>query len=402
MGNHLDLLETPCSHLTASIVPMIFFTKPTHHLGVESLTMGGLERSMCHAVILCSRGRPRELEVAVRNLCFQNLSPKIIIIVVTSQEDLSENIDSLKETLLEKEILLEIFVSAPGLTKQRNFGLSKVNGDIDIVHFFDDDVILPPEYLDIVDSLFQSRLDISGIGGRTTDNTDIKVSSLERFFLLNSKSSGVLLPSGINVGFRYSVDPYEVDWLPGCTMSYRISRIHGISFDESREGVGWGEDVDFSARVAERGKLLMFSHPRILHTKSTVYRVNDLERSLKNDNSRIKLARNNVGGVKICWILWSFFGEIVVGSKILRLYFTSLLDLIKQSLISIARLFRIMYEFTEKFWRNVLFNLKYLNVFTMRKSFRKITQYILTEARVLGLRSINFYKQLKSSEIPAK
>ena len=364
--------------------------------------MGGLERSMSHAVILCSRMRPRELEVAVRNLSFQNLSPKIIIIVVTSQEDLSENIDSLKETLLEKEILLEIFVSAPGLTKQRNFGLSKVNGDIDIVHFFDDDVILPPEYLDIVDSLFQSRLDVSGIGGRTTDNTGIKVSSLERFFLLNSKSAGVLLPSGINVGFRYSVDPYDVDWLPGCTMSYRISKILGISFDESREGVGWGEDVDFSARVAERGKLLMFSHPRILHTKSNVFRVSNLERSLKNDNSRIKMARNNVGGVKIYWILWSFFGEIVVGSKILRLYLTSLLDLMKQSLISIARLFRIMYEFTEEFWRNVLFNLKYLNTFTMRKSFRKITQYILTEARVLGLRSINFYKQLKSSEIPTK
>jgi len=394
--------------------------------------MEGLKMSMRHTVILCSRGRPRELEIAVRNLSFQKLSPEMIVIVVTSHQDLSENISLLKETLLEKDIHLEIFISDPGLTKQRNFGLSQVKECSDVVHFFDDDVILPPEYLEIVDSLFQESPEVIGIGGRTTDNSDFNVSFLQRFFLLNSKSAGALLPSGINIGFRYSIEPYEVDWLPGCTMSYRLPTNFKIDFDESREGVGWGEDVDFSSRVSELGKLLVFSHPQIIHTKSAVFRVSDLERSIQNDNSRIKMARSNLGGVKIYWILWSFFGEFVLGTKILKLYFYSFLDLLKQSLISALRLFRILYSFTRSFGKNIILNfrltnlfrirvffselyvfsinfwkeiihaLKYLNVFNLRISFQKITQSVRNEARIFGLRLLNFYKQLSSSENSTK
>ena len=388
--------------------------------------------SMRHTVILCSRGRPRELEITVRNLSFQKLSPEMIVIVVTSHQDLSENISLLNETLLEKDIHLEIFISDPGLTKQRNFGLSQVKECSDVVHFFDDDVILPPEYLEIVDSLFQERPEVIGIGGRTTDNSDFSVSFLQRFFLLNSKSAGALLPSGINIGFRYSIEPYEVDWLPGCTMSYRLAKNFKMDFDESREGVGWGEDVDFSSRVSELGKLLIFSHPRIIHTKSTVFRVSDLERSIKNDNSRIKMARSNVGGVKIYWILWSFFGEFVIGSGILKLYFKSFLALVKQTLISTLRLVRLIYKFLRslgekfvldfrfsnlftirisftaiyvfsiKFWKDFARALKYLNVFSLRITFGKITQLILNESRIFGLRLFNFYKQLSSSENSAK
>jgi len=215
-------------------------------------------------------------------------------------------------------------------------------------------------------------------------------------------------------------------------MSYRLPTNFKIDFDESREGVGWGEDVDFSSRVSELGKLLVFSHPQIIHTKSAVFRVSDLERSIKNDNSRIKMARSNVGGVKIYWILWSFFGEFVLGTKILKLYFYSFLDLLKQSLISALRLFRILYSFTRSFgkniildfrltnlfrirvffselyvfsinfWKEIIHALKYLNVFNLRISFQKITQSVRNEARIFGLRLLNFYKQLSSSENSTK
>jgi len=351
-------------------------------------------KALRHSVILCSLGRPRELEIAIRNLTFQILAPEMIIIVVTSDQDLSEEIISLRQTLLQKGIQLEIFISDPGLTKQRNFGLSKVQKAIDVVHFFDDDVILPPDYLEIVDSIFRSTSDVIGVGGRTIDNVDYDGNLIERFFLLNSKSSGKLLASGINIGFRYSHNPYKVDWLPGCTMSYSASKISHMKFDESREGVGWGEDVDFSSRASKLGTLVIFSHPRILHTKSTIARVSDLERSLKNDNSRIKMSRRGIGGIKIQWILWSFFGEIVIGSKILKIYFKSLLDLLKQFSKSILRLVKVLSQFIVEFWKLYFYSFKFLNVFSLRITFPNINKLIIKEARFFAFRVKNFYKQL--------
>jgi glycerol uptake facilitator-like aquaporin len=144
------------------------------------------------------------------------------------------------------------------------------------------------------------------------------------------------------------------------------------------------------------------------------------------------MARSNVGGVKIYWILWSFFGEFVIGSGILKLYYKSFLDLVKQTLISTLRLFRIIYEFNRsfgekfilnfrfsnlftirislsavyefsiKFWKDIARALKYLNILSIRIPFGKITQLILNDSRIFGLRLFNFYKQLSSSENSAK
>ena len=359
-------------------------------------------KALRHSVILCSLGRPRELEIAIRTLTFQFSAPEMIIIVVTSNQDLSEEIISLRQTLLQKGIQLEIFISDPGLTKQRNFGLSKVQKATDVVHFFDDDVILPPEYLETVDSIFRSTSDVIGVGGRTIDNVDYDGSFIERFFLLNSKSSGKLLASGINVGFRYSHNPYKVDWLPGCTMSYCAPKISHMKFDESREGVGWGEDVDFSSRASELGTLVIFSHPRIVHTKSTIERVSDLERSLKNDNSRMKMARSGVGGIKIQWILWSFFGEILIGGKILKIYVISLLDLLIQFNKSILRLFKVFSQFVVEFWRSIILSFKFLNAFNLRITFSNINKLLTKEGRSFGFRIKNFYKQLTAPESSRK
>ena len=52
-----------------------------------------------------------------------------------------------------------------GLTKQRNYGISKVSDSIDIVCFLDDDIVLTKTYFEILIDTYSKYPDAGCVGG---------------------------------------------------------------------------------------------------------------------------------------------------------------------------------------------------------------------------------------------
>jgi GT2 family glycosyltransferase len=126
---------------------------------------------------------------------------------------------------------------------------------------------------------------------------------------IDSDRGGALLESGVNVLVFDGEQPSEVDWLSGCSMSYRTSALDGLRFDERRGGNGLGEDVDFSARLGSRGRLLWVPDARVEHRQSAINRESALRVKRKAVAHRWQLAQDRVAPVRRRWVLVAAVGE---------------------------------------------------------------------------------------------
>jgi GT2 family glycosyltransferase len=265
---------------------------------------------MSNAVIICTRNRAKDLNELLETLNLQSVLPSKILIVDSSTTKTEIRYEKLPRIRAD----IDHVVSTPGLTIQRNVGLALTKDDFDFIHFFDDDVLLGPDYLEITEETFREHAEVVGICGRTPDNPVAVPRIMKRLFLLDSKKSGKLLKSGINVGFRDQRGAYPVDWLPGCCMSYRAKTIGITKFDETRLNVGWGEDVDFSARISNLGNLICQPKLSVFHKLSAINRDSQNTRFVRDLESRFKLAKVSSIKVNKIAILWSLVGLILMNS----------------------------------------------------------------------------------------
>jgi glycosyltransferase involved in cell wall biosynthesis len=198
------------------------------------------DRLTC-AVVVATTGRPQTLQRTLSRLTRQSLRPDRVLVVAVTPADVAE-LDQLP-------LPIEIRLADRGLCRQRNLALDVLGVDVDLVVFFDDDLLPADDYLENAERLFRGDPDIVGATGRLiADDAGGPGLSFE--------SAEALLVA----------DRFEVDWdtavrpkpgLYGCNMAYRVSAIGALRFDEKLPLYGWQEDVDFSSRLRERGRLVV-------------------------------------------------------------------------------------------------------------------------------------------------
>ncbi len=243
---------------------------------------------MKFALIVCTYNRPKSITRLLVSVENQDLLPDEIIVVDASHEK--------NETLADNNFKLpltyyHVSASERGLTKQRNFGLSKVSPKMDVICFLDDDVVLKPDYFQQVINTFNSENRCVGVGGYAINEAkwdlwrrEAKIQRgkfycdgyirneplrdrLRSFFGLNSDLSPGKMPS-FGHG-RSSLPPsgltYEVDLLIGMAMSFKKPLFDKIQFSEFFKGYGLYEDADFSLRAAQLGKLYINTKAQIEH-----------------------------------------------------------------------------------------------------------------------------------------
>lgn len=205
-----------------------------------------------HTLVICSRGRSHSLSNLIKSILDCHGSEAIKIVVVLNGHSSGEFI-SLAEQFSKLSDQVQVIESSPGLVAARNFALKKISTDL--VSFLDDDILLPRNYLSEIDSAFTRDEKLSGLAPRIAGlYTDL---DLKRKRFRNKKIDfGKVTKIGHNywVPDIYSRDNTPVEWLPGCSMSYRVSSIAEIKFSEElmlgpAGGYSLGEDVDFSIRV---------------------------------------------------------------------------------------------------------------------------------------------------------
>ncbi len=233
---------------------------------------------MHHTVVICTRSRSQsliDLIASIKN-CTQPESLKVLIVLNGHTE--KELIEAQKQ-FANSQINLRITVSKPGLASARNAALQELKEGL--VTFLDDDVLLPRNYFEEIDKTFQANPDLNGLSPRIqglyADHPKVR----GRFGVNKQPKYGQVTRNGDNfwVPDVFSEKLTRVEWLPGCSMTYKISAIGKKKFSEElmlgpTGGYSLGEDVDFS---------LQFGNLVALNTIS----INHLQASSVRDNSQV-------------------------------------------------------------------------------------------------------------------
>lgn len=269
---------------------------------------------MRHEMIICTRNREHELRECLQSVAVQSRLPDRVVIVDSSDTDAPRRV---VEDFERRTGLSVAYARAePRKTVQMNLALGLLAESTEIVHFTDDDVILDRDYLAHLLAAFEAHPECGGVGGRIANLPARRAKGLVRWLrcalLLDSRRQGALLPSGVNTMCRTGANPYRVDWLSGCSMSYRRSAIAGLRFDETRARAGSGMDVDFSAQVAARSVLIWTPRAFLEHSVSPINRDDELLARRRVIRSRWRLAGKGVSPVNRPAVLYAVAGETLM------------------------------------------------------------------------------------------
>ena len=101
-------------------------------------------------------------------------------------------------------------------------------------------------------------------------------------------------------------------------MSFRMSAIRGLKFDERRKGYALGEDVDFGLKALERGPLLYTPTARLIHHLSPTNRAELPELIRSSVHSRWMLAVDFPNRVSRGLVVYSSIAEgLMIGVKVI-------------------------------------------------------------------------------------
>lgn len=268
---------------------------------------------MRHELVICTKDRPDEVRRCLDTVLPQTRLPDRVLVVDSSDSPATQHV---VRTFVDAIPRVDYVRSEAGLTRQRNVALDALAAETDVVHFVDDDTLLDEDYLASILDVFERRPEAVGVGGRISNLPEHSPRLYRRLLLTDSSRQGALLPSGKNILCFNGSSVRPVDWLSGCCMSYRRSKLRGLRFDEMRGGNGIGEDVDFSARAARVGPLLWTPHAVLEHRQSQVNRYDAYQAARRGQRSRWKLARDGVGEVRQPAVLLAALGEAsILGVK---------------------------------------------------------------------------------------
>ncbi len=235
--------------------------------------------------------RPEPLLKLLQSVQEQNIYPDEILIIDGSTNNKTEIV--LIENPFENLQYFLVGDKDRGLTKQRNFGIHKVNDAVKVVCFLDDDTVLEPHYFENILQTYHQFPDALGVGGyicneikweEVEDNYIPKINEFyfdgwkrkdgSRFILRKKLNLDSDSPPGFSSNFSHgrsvgflppSNKTYEVEQLMGGVSSFRKSVFENFSFSTYFEGYGLYEDADFTLRVAKTGKLYLNTSAKLNH-----------------------------------------------------------------------------------------------------------------------------------------
>jgi GT2 family glycosyltransferase len=192
-------------------------------------------------LVIASYGRSEILQRLLATLQRQARRPDEIVVSVVGDEDVGTLPVSDRRVTV-------VYSRAAGTCAQRNAGLAFLRSRVDIVLFVDDDFWMSTTYLQELLRIFSADEDIVATTGLVlvdgVTNSGISIAEAEKY--LEDYMQGPR-PKEI---IKDVPDTY------GCNMAFRASKILDLQFDERLPLYGWQEDVDFSAQLRGRGRIV--------------------------------------------------------------------------------------------------------------------------------------------------
>jgi GT2 family glycosyltransferase len=189
------------------------------------------------AVIVSSVNRPQVLHETVLAIRRQTVSPLAIILSLCDARSLLPETSHLPG--------VTIVQGNPGLTRQRNAGLSAVPSAAEYVLFLDDDTELAPNYLESMERLFDNRSDLAAASG---------VFAMDGLRIGRPLTREEAMEAIVRQPLEHRTQP--TDGLTGCNIFVRRPVVETVRFDERLPFCGWLEDFDFSVRCRPHGMVI--------------------------------------------------------------------------------------------------------------------------------------------------
>jgi len=244
--------------------------------------------------------RPKSLLTLLNSVNNQSLYPNEILIVDgsidtnTKEMFSTESFENLRYYLVDKK--------DRGLTKQRNYGISKVSNDSEVIAFVDDDTKLSNIYFETLINTFKEDNSITGVGGVALNeyrwqlkNSKVHYNNYKyysfdgyvykeglrnvfrNFLGLQSNQFPGIMPkfsNGRTCGYPLTGKIYEVDLLVGMSFSFKREVFKNINFSDYFEGYGLYEDADYSLRALSFGKNVVNTNLHLEHYHASSGRPN--------------------------------------------------------------------------------------------------------------------------------
>jgi glycosyltransferase involved in cell wall biosynthesis len=253
------------------------FTKPA--LDREDHLKQGL------AVAVCTYRRAQSLGRFLASLAAQERQPEELIIVDASpdadtEEVVKKFISGNGNSFCTKYV--RVRDSLRGLTRQRNLSIKLVGADLTC--FFDDDVVLRPGALDLLEKAI--RANDSLIASACHIENEIFYELPPRWRLRKVlglwheghvgylNPAGMAIPQGLWLPFT---GVRQADIVPGGATCWRTWVLRAIPFDESFVGYGQAEDLEYSLRTKPLGDKVIVGEARVLHLHDQAARISPYE-----------------------------------------------------------------------------------------------------------------------------
>jgi glycosyltransferase involved in cell wall biosynthesis len=191
---------------------------------------------------IATAGRRKIVAHTVDLIARQTRLPDALIVCPAASEDVDV------EALQRLPFTTAVRMGKRGLTAQRNQILFAA-GAADVIVFFDDDFLPQLNYLAEVEKLFLGHADVVAMTGRPIVD-GANGPGLEAEAALRLIANDGPIPDG-----HVFVPTYGTY---GCNMAFRMTPIRqrGLLFDENLPLYGWQEDIDFSRRLADCGRII--------------------------------------------------------------------------------------------------------------------------------------------------
>lgn len=255
------------------------------------------------SIIVPTRNRKELLVNLIKTINLEDENLTELIIVDSSDINRESEI-----AILNKKIRY-LFTDIRSASIQRNVGVKRVSSNSKYIFFLDDDVKPDKDYFKSLLSTIKqnSAIGASGIALEpkfygSAERSFFK-SIFKRLFLLDSKIGGSLLKSAVNIpiqgNLKEGVEIYDAQWLIGCSI-WDIDIFTKINFPTNFFGQSLGEDVLFSSKAKEFGKLVVNSKITLQHSMSETERPNKKEHYLMWVRNRfiiskeLKLSKFNI------------------------------------------------------------------------------------------------------------
>jgi glycosyltransferase involved in cell wall biosynthesis len=152
----------------------------------------------------------------------------------------------------------------------QNIGITKDS----LICFLDDDVRIPRNYFNFATNAFRTTEDMIGFSGVSDEFISRPSSFFKRLFFLEGEAGGVT-KGLINVPISKfgGSGMVETSWLIGCSF-WKWSAISNLRFESDFTGQSLFEDVIFSFKAREKGKLFASSELVFKHLLSEIGRPN--------------------------------------------------------------------------------------------------------------------------------